>query len=204
MNDLRLCLSLCTPWVRFARCVVCLICALFLGACGLSGAVAPASPTSAAPTAVAATVAPTAVPTPSEAALLAPTAEIGTPLPDDLLLLYHRSGCFDGINEVLRIHTDGSVDLTDRTGNVYRDSVHEAQLAKLRDAIASQGFAEAQPSPPTFGADLCTYSVTTTIDHQSRTLTTTDGATDSAALAEVIGQLEALRGQMPSCSGRCH
>jgi hypothetical protein len=156
---------------------------LCLAAC--SPAVTPTAP----PTA-AATLPPTRT-TPPTATPVAAAAN--TPQPDEGLVIYHKSGCFTGIDETLEVRADGTLVFTDTRGATQSTQVAVAQLQPLHELLAQPEFAELQPMYKAVGADLCTYTLTVKYQDKSFSVTTMDGAETPEVLRQALSRAAQLR-----------
>jgi hypothetical protein len=135
------------------------------------------------------------MPTPSIApSPVAPQpAPTGAPLSDDVLAIYHKSGCFMGLDETLTIHVDGTLVLTDTQGAVQQTQVAAEQLTTLRGLLAQPEFAQLQPLYKAAGADLCVYTITAWRGGQPFSVTTMDGAETPEFLQQVLAAAAQLR-----------
>jgi WD40 repeat protein len=135
-------------------------------------------------------------PTPSPTASAQPP--LGTPagaeLPQDALLVYERSGCFDGRDDTLTVHLDGRLELVDnRRGTSQAAQASPDQLEPLRGLLAQPAFADMQALYQATGADLCVYSLTArAAGSQPRTVITMDTAQHPAILQQAIHELDGL------------
>jgi hypothetical protein len=162
---------------------------LLLTAC--SAAVTP----TAAPSATSTTLPPTAVPLPTPTGEPLPTST-SEPLPVDVLAIYHKRGCFDGIDDTLTIHSNGTLELVDRQGTTQRAQADIAQLAALQDLLAQPEFKSLRPLYQAMGADLCVYTITARLDGQTFSVTTMDAAETPDFLQQVIAAADRLRSEI--------
>lgn len=183
-------------------CMILMMLALLAG-CGAAVSVAPIATVHAPATAPIVTA--TALPT-GTAILPTPTMQIGTPLPEGMLMHYERHGCLAGINEVLVINVDGTAHLTATDGKTSQLSLAPEQLTALRQLLETPAFRALQPPPLPMAMDQCFYRVATnTPDGMSRTITSVGERDDPAPLFEVVQTLEQIRARFPvKCYGRCH
>jgi len=181
--------------------------AYLLAACG-SGGVGAAPPTlgpvasatpvaaptqSAPPTAAAAaptaSIPPTAIPTPTTS--ITPTT---TNQPDaaNLLISYHKTGGLAGVNEMLTVYTDGTIELRNRKGTINTQAA-PSDIQALQKLLASPEFATLHVPgwPP--GADQFFYELT--VAGRVQPIVTTDSAENPPVLRELIGALEQLKKQ---------
>lgn len=133
-----------------------------------------------------ATQPPTVVPRPT------PTIE---PLPAGALAIYHKRGCFQGLDETLVIHSDGALAFTDTRGATQQAHIKAERLTVLQGLLAQPEFAQLQPLYQAMGADLCVYTITARRNGQAFSVTTMDGAESPELLRQVLKETERLRGQ---------
>jgi hypothetical protein len=164
--------------MRFAQ--LTLIIGLVLTACAAPGA--PATP----PT-----------PTATQPILTMPRpASTSEPLADDVLAIYQKSGCFQGVDEKLIIREDGALIFTTGRGAPQRAQLQADQLNALEELLASSEFAELQPLYQAAGADLCVYTITARRNGEPFSITTMDGAATPEFLAQILQEVERLRQQL--------
>ena len=131
-----------------------------------------------------ATVPPTAAPR-VEATPLATIASA------DVLLVYHKSGCYTGIKDVMTVWQDGTLQLVNRKGEQHKSSVSPDRLTTVKQLVAQPAFAQLDPYYSAMGADLCVYSVTTRqADGTTRSVTTMDAAPTPPLLMQVIKEVD--------------
>jgi hypothetical protein len=167
--------------------------ATLLAACGgaaaPTGGAAPTQPPEA--TAPPATTAPTAPPEatavqPSRGDAEAPTGDLR-----GVVVIFKRSGGIAGLDETLTVYEDG------RLAFVGRDNENMAQVApdelsELRRLLATPEFAALDARYSALGADLFTYSITTTTGGKPRTVVTMDGAENPPILNQVLAEMGKL------------
>jgi WD40 repeat protein len=136
---------------------------------------------------------PTPTPVPSPTPLPTATSK-AVDLPQDALLVYEKSGCFDGRDDTLTVRLDGRLELVNnRRGTAQAAQASPDQLGLLRDLLAQPEFTDTQALYQAMGADLCVYSLTMrAADGQSRTVTTMDTAQHPPILQQVIHELDGL------------
>jgi hypothetical protein len=117
----------------------------------------------------------------------------GEPLPADVLAIYHKSGCFQGVDEKLIIRTDGVLIFTGTHGAAQQAQVAANQLTALQTLLAQPEFAQLQPLYQAMGADLCVYTITARHNGQPFSVTTMDGAETPEFLQQVLQEIEQLR-----------
>jgi hypothetical protein len=111
----------------------------------------------------------------------------------DVLLVYHKSGCYTGIKDVMTVWQDGTLQLVNRKGEPHKSSVSPDRLTTVKQLIAQPEFAQLDPYYSATGADLCVYSVTTRLaDGSTRSVTTMDGAPTPPVLMQVVKEVEML------------
>ena len=181
---------------------------LLLVACGGAQTGGIIQPTLAAPTTMVAqgpaapaptqSVEPSAAPAPTQPAIPtaapAPTGE--GQISGDVLVIYHKSGGFVGIDETLTVHADGKLDLQTRRGGNTTVQVDPADLSALQKLLASAEFATLQLPAPRPGADQYVYELT--VPGAGRRIMTVDGAQNPPVLDQVIDELERLRARVGS------
>ncbi len=116
------------------------------------------------------------------------------PQGDDILVTYHKSGGFVGIDETLIVHHGGLLELNTRQGQSKSLQVNEPVIQPLRRLLEQKDFGELAERYPAPGADLFVYSITArTANGDLKTVTTMDGAKQPEYLGILIGMLEQLR-----------
>ncbi len=194
--------------VRFKPALVGAI-GLLVAACGLAGPptatlVLPTlPPTPTAPPSL--TPAPSPQPSPSKTGDQVPDTGRGSPtpsptdaprvveLPQDALLIYEKSGCFDGRDDTLTVRLDGRLELVDRRGTSQAAQASPDQLEPLRGLLAQPAFSDMQAEYQAAGDDFCLYSLTTrAAGGQPRTVTTMDTAQHPPILQQTIHELDGL------------
>jgi hypothetical protein len=145
--------------------------------------------------------APSATPAPTQpAASTAPPAPtVEGQISGDVLVIYHKSGGFVGIDETLTVHADGKLDLLTRRGGNTTAQVDPADLSVLRKLLASAEFASLQPPAPPPGADQYVYELT--VPGTGRRIMTVDGAQNPPVLDQAIDELEQLRARVKTGGG---
>ncbi len=147
----------------------------------------PALPTAAAaPTIVSR---PTVAPLPT--ASIPPTAisQVGAA---NLLISYHKSGGFAGVDEMITVYTDGTIELRDKQGSSTTKADPSA-LQALQKLLDSPEFAALQISAWPPAADQFVYELT--VAGRAKPIVTADSADNPPVLREVIGALEQLKTQ---------
>lgn len=151
-------------------------------------------------TACGAAVTPTAAPLATNTAQPPTVAPLptstGEPLPADVLAIYHKSGCFDGIDDTLTVYSDGTLELVDRQGTTQRAQADAAQLAALQNLLTQPEFKSLRPLYQAMGADLCVYTITVRLDGQTFSVTTMDAAETPDFLQQVIAAADRLRNEI--------
>ncbi len=117
----------------------------------------------------------------------------GVELPQDVLLVYEKSGCFDGRDDTLTVRLDGRLELVNRREASQAAQALPDQLEPLRGLLAQPAFADVRAEYQAVGADLCIYRLTTrAADGQPRTVTTMDTAQHPPILQQAIQELDSL------------
>jgi hypothetical protein len=140
--------------------------------------------------------APTATPTPAVVPTLPLVSTPAVPLPDDVLVIYHKSGGIAGVDDTLTVHQGGLLELVSRDGtkSVKAD---EPMIQPLRRMLEQKDFDSLQPMYQASGADLFVYSITARDSAgRPKVVTTMDTAKHPDYLGLLIAQLEVLRGQV--------
>ena len=179
---------------------------------GAAPASAPAAPTRpAAPTQPPEATAPPAVPTqPPAATAPAPTtvptappaaatavrpgsgdAEVPAGEMQGVMVIFKRTGGIAGIEETLTVYEDGRVALVGRDSE-STVQVAPDELSELRRLLATPEFAALDGRYPALGADLFTYTITTSTGGRPRTVVTMDGAKNPPILDQVLAELGKL------------
>jgi hypothetical protein len=144
-----------------------------------------------------ATAAPaTAAPTqpPEATAVVKPSGgDAGTPTGDlqGIIVIFKRSGGIAGIDETLTIYEDGRLTLVGRDRK-STTQVAPDMLSELRRLLATPEFAALSARYSALGADLFTYSITTSIGGKSQTIVTMDGAENPPILDQVLIEMGKL------------
>ncbi len=132
-------------------------------------------------------------PTPNATAP-APTRAVQTPVADEVLVTYHKSGGIAGIDETLVVHQGGLLELTTRGAQKIAQA-DEPMIQPLRRMLEQKDFSELAPRYQAAGADLFTYTITARdANGNAKTVTTMDAAKHPAYLGQLIAMLEQLRG----------
>lgn len=99
-----------------------------------------------------------------------------TPSPDDLVVVYERSGGLAGVSEQWSIYAGGKI--VKKNGETI--TVDAAKVTDLLDAIDAAGFYDIKFSSSIGGLNSCkdcfSYTLTVTSNGQKNTITTFDGA----------------------------
>jgi hypothetical protein len=123
-----------------------------------------------------------------------PTSGSGI-LPEDVLVVYEKSGGFAGLTETLVVHQGGLVELESRFGEPMRITVEHAVIQPIRRTLEQREFAELDSDYPAQGADLIAHTITARdINGNVKTVTAVDGAEYPPVLELLITMLEQLRG----------
>ena len=143
---------------------------------------------------------PIAVPTPPArptVAAAAPSAEI-PPIATtqagaaSLLISYHKSGGFVGVNETLTVYADGTIELRGKSGTINAQA-NPSDIQALRKLLVSPEFAALQLPVQPPGADQFIYELT--VPGRAKLIVTVDGADNPPVLRELIDALEQLKTQ---------
>jgi hypothetical protein len=153
---------------------------------------------------------PTAPPTPSSSPTPVPPSPTLPPVPtptvaalgSDVIVAYRKSGGIAGIEETLTVHADGTLNLEGRRVSPRAAHIAPADLEPLRALLTSPDFAQLRPLYQAAGADLFVYEVTVPTTAGPRTIETMDAAPTPPILAQVIAELERLRGRGAGCCWR--
>jgi hypothetical protein len=111
----------------------------------------------------------------------------------DVLAIYHKSGCFDGIDDTLTVHSGGTLELVDRQGTTQRAQANAVQLAVLQNLLMQPEFRQLRPLYQALGADLCVYTIAAQLSGQTFSVTTMDAAETLDVLQQVIAAADRLR-----------
>jgi hypothetical protein len=131
------------------------------------------------------------------AAAAAPSAEI-PPMATtqagaaNLLISYHKSGGFAGVDETLTVYADGTIEIRRKNGAISTQA-DPSDIQALRKLLDSPEFAALQlpiqpPAPDQFIYEL-------TVSGRAKPIVTVDGADNPPVLREVIDMLEKLKTQ---------
>jgi hypothetical protein len=109
-----------------------------------------------------------------------------------LLVSYHRTGGFIGVDDRLSITSDGHVTRTDRTGATDEFDLSPAALSELQDALEAADFPSLKKvyKPPFVVSDGFDFTIT----HDGRTVMVFAEADIPPALAAVIDRLSQIFG----------
>jgi hypothetical protein len=109
-----------------------------------------------------------------------------------LLVSYHRTGGFIGVDDRLSIASDGRVTRTDRNGMPEEFDLSPTALSELQDALEGANFPSLKSvyKPPFTLSDGFVYTVT----YQSKTVVVYEEAIIPAALQQVIARLSQIFG----------
>jgi hypothetical protein len=175
--------------------VLLLALAYLLAACGSAGTVA--APPTLGPIALDTPVARPTQPAHPTSAAAAPTNSIPPTATSqagaaNLLISYHKSGGFAGVDETLTVYDDGRIELRDKRGSTSSQAA-PSDIQALQKLLTSPEFTALQLPvwPP--GADQFVYELT--VPGRAQPIVTVDGADNPPVLREVIGALEQLKTQ---------
>jgi hypothetical protein len=112
---------------------------------------------------------------------------------DAILISYHKSGGFAGVDETLTVYADGTTELLTQ-GNTITAHADPSAIAALQKLLDSPEFAALQVPMQPPGADQFSYELT--LPGQAKPITVTDGADNPPVLRELIGALEQLKDQV--------
>jgi hypothetical protein len=120
------------------------------------------------------------------------------PVAADVLVLYQRSGCFDGVRDELTVYSDGRLELVNRLGVRTKGRASAQALSAVQSQLqAMAGVAVPGAIVP---PDACVYTINARLaDGTALTATTNDAARQSAPdspLFATIDALESLRQQI--------
>jgi Family of unknown function (DUF6174) len=109
-----------------------------------------------------------------------------------LLVDYHRTGGFIGVDDRLSVTPSGLATRTERGGAPEQFQLSPAQLGELKDALDAADFPSLKPvyKPPFVLSDGFVYTIT----HQGRTVVVFEEATVPAGLEAAIAVLSQLFG----------
>lgn len=114
-------------------------------------------------------------------------------LDSGVVAIYHKQGCFQGVDDVLTVHSDGTLVVTDTHGTAQQSHTSADQLTTLGTLLAQPELAQVRPLYQAAGADLCVYTVMARRGKQPFTLMTMDGAEPPEIVNQLIKELERLR-----------
>ncbi len=121
------------------------------------------------------------------------TPALGTPAPaGGLLIRYHRSGGFAGVDETWTFYADGRVDYSGR-GQGHGLQLGASRLDALMKAARSPEVAALKESyvPANTCCDRFLYEITLVLDGQTKTVRTLDAAPDQpAALTDLLDAID--------------
>lgn len=112
-------------------------------------------------------------------------------LPADVVLIFHRSGGFAGVDQEWIVYADGRIEMPDGSTK----QVDSGQVTALLDTIQSAKFFDLSDSyvPLDTCCDRFTYSITVQMDGQTKTVQTIDDAPKQPeALSEVLSAVNTL------------
>jgi hypothetical protein len=110
----------------------------------------------------------------------------------NLLISYHKSGGFIGVDETLTVYDDGRIELRDKRGSTSSQAA-PSDIQALQKLLTSPEFAALQLPVWLVGADQFVYELT--VPGRAQPIVTVDGADNPPVLREVIGALEQLKTQ---------
>ena len=116
------------------------------------------------------------------------------PVPQEISIIYHRSGGLAGTDDTWKITLDGTVTHQGQTAGTP-EQLTTAQMAELTAAIRAANFMSLEDScvPQNTCCDRYTYEITVTVGGESKTVTTIDASpTAPAELTQLIDTLNRL------------
>jgi hypothetical protein len=107
------------------------------------------------------------------------------------MVIFKRSGGIAGLNETMTIYDDGRITFVGRDNE---DTVQVApeELSELQRLLTTPEFAALDARYSALGADLFTYSITTSAGGKSQTVVTMDGANNPPILDQVLAEMGKL------------
>jgi len=149
-----------------------------------------------------ATTGPAPTPTQAAAPTRPPAPATATPAgadqpagdPQDVVVVFGRSGGIAGLSQTMTVYADGRIAFSD---DVAHDSAQAApaDLARLRQLLASPEFAALDARYPAMGADLFVYEISVMGAGRAQKVVTMDGASNPPVLDQVLGELQKLLAQ---------
>ena len=164
--------------------VVCVVLVLTLAACAPAATPAP-SPTPVPPA--------TRAPSPIESPLQSPLPTAPSPS-EGALLVYHRTGGFQGVNDIWTVAANGQVSYQGQLTNTAQQ-LNTTQMTELEAAVRSANFMSLQDSyvPENDCCDRYTHEITVSVAGQTKTVRTVDASpTEPAGLTSLIQTLNQL------------
>ncbi|HZQ09574.1 MAG TPA: hypothetical protein VFD70_23555 [Anaerolineae bacterium] len=138
------------------------------------------------------TTAPAPTPMPIQTSSVAQTPP--PTLPDDVLVIYHKTGGIAGVNDTLTVHQGGLLELVNRQGEKKTANADEAMIQPVRRMLEQKDFGELQPTYSASGADLITYTITARDSTGApKTVVTMDSAPHPPFLGQLIVMLDQLQ-----------
>jgi len=117
-----------------------------------------------------------------------------SPLAQDVLATFHKSGGVADVDETLTVYHGGVMELVSRAGTTKSLKVNEPILLPLRDMLEQKEFGALEPVYQAPGADLFVYTITARdLNGTTKSVTTMDGVKNPEYLGLLIGMLEQLR-----------
>ena len=115
-------------------------------------------------------------------------------VPDGVLVVYQRTGCFTGVDEILSVYADGKLTFKAKGLGAQQAQVAAERLVRLKQLLSQPAFAALDPAYEAKGADLCAHFVAVRASNgQTREVLATDEATVPQILADVLSELRKLR-----------
>jgi hypothetical protein len=136
-----------------------------------------------------------------------PAAEAPAPDPTEqtqpelegITILYHKTGCFAGVDLTLTVYDDGQLVLVDRDGSQREHQIAVNELEALRTLLADPEWEQVLPEYQAMGADLCVYAFTIPVpDGPAREVRTMDAAQPPPIVEQLREEMDRLLGLVPA------
>jgi hypothetical protein len=115
----------------------------------------------------------------------------------DWTVIFHKTGCFIGVNDTWTIHSDGNLEYMDRLKNRASKKIPAQDLEPMYKVLFSKEFSDLKPIYQAAGADLCVYTITRKLSGgKEQSVTTMDAAEYPQILKDAIVVLAKLTKEM--------